>query len=682
MKNILIFAGTTEGRQLSECLIKAGIAHTICVATEYGKLVLKQHPIVKIHRGRMQQEDMEELITKGKFTVVIDATHPYADLVTAHMIAAVNRLNSTAGTNIVYLRLQRECAAQKGSGKVEYFDTNESCAKALEKTKGNILLTIGSKELSKYCVNASVKERLYVRVLPSAESLSLCMQQGICGQQIIAMQGPFQAQMNEAMIRQYEITCMVTKESGEAGGYQEKLEAAERAGIITYVVGPPRKKEGYCYPELCRELEKLCGQAIGRDNGLHIMLAGVGMGHENLLTKEVMEAIEDADILLGAQRVIEPYQAKIEKQPFYQAGQIIPYLQKLTDQKVVILFSGDTGFYSGCKTLYQALQEEVGRGSLKASICMMPGITSVAYLAARIGESYQDAAVISMHGKEIRNLARRIQGEEKTYILMSGVLDIKRLGTLLVEAGMENCEVVAGYQLSYEQERILKLSAQECCEQEREGLYVCLVKNPVVKIKRLTHGMADREFIRESVPMTKEEIREVGICKLKLHKRAVVYDIGSGTGSVAVEIAGLSDDIQVCAVEHKKEAVTLIEQNRKKFGLENISIVEAKAPEGLDGLPVATHAFIGGSGGRLQDILSTLYKINSDMRVVIHAVSIETICEIRKILTGYPVKNEEMVQIQVNRAKRAGQHHLMQAENPVWIAAFDFAGLPMQGGKA
>ena len=101
-------------------------------------------------------------------------------------------------------------------------------------------------------------------------------------------------------------------------------------------------------------------------------------------------------------------------------------------------------------------------------------------------------------------------------------------------------------------------------------------------------------------------------------------------------------------------------------------MIEAKAPEGLQDLPVATHAFIGGSGGNLKEILQALYEMNPHMRVVINAISMETICEIKEILTLYPTVNEEIVQIQVNRAKEAGRYHLVQAENPVWICAFDF----------
>jgi precorrin-6Y C5,15-methyltransferase (decarboxylating) len=347
----------------------------------------------------------------------------------------------------------------------------------------------------------------------------------------------------------------------------------------------------------------------------------------------------------------------------------------MENRKVVILFSGDSGFYSGCQSLYTSLQEEVNAGRLKATVRIMPGISSVAYLAASIGESYQDASIYSMHGKKLYNLARKIKTEQKIYIIMSGVKDVNQLGRVLVEADIMECVVLIGYQLSYIEQKIKRLTPEECCELKEEGLYTCFIKNPNVAHKKLTHGTSDEEFIRDKVPMTKEEVREVSICKLKLHEGGVVYDIGSGTGSIAVEIAGLSDDIQVYAIEKKKEAVSLIEKNKERFQLENITVVETKAPEGLAKLPKATHAFIGGSQGNLKEILSMLYSSNSNMRVVINAISMETICELKEVLSRYPTENEEIVQMQVSRTKKAGQYHLMQAENPVWICAFDFCKL-------
>lgn len=672
MKEILLFAGTTEGRKLSECLAEAGIYHTICVATEYGEIVLKKNPFMTVHRGRMNEEQIKEFIQNGKFEAVVDATHPYADIVTMNIKTAMK------GMKIPYLRLKREMNLSQKEDNVFYFETNEACAKALEEIQGNILLTTGSKELAMYCVSEDVKDRLFVRVLPGLESLSLCIEQGIQGKQIIAMQGPFSTEMNEALIRQYGISCLVTKQSGKYGGYFEKLEAARKTGISVFTIGHPGEDAGYSFHEVCSKLEKICQRKIQIKNEMKITLAGIGMGSKNNLTKEVCEKIAEADILLGAERMLEPYKPRMEKKPYYLAKQIIPYLLEIQKKyptqnlKVVVLFSGDSGFYSGCQSLYHALQEEINTARLKAELHIMPGISSVAFLASCIGESYQDAAVYSMHGKEIYNLARRIKMEQKTFLIMSGVKDVNKLGESLIKAGMNECEISTGYQLSYAEQQIKKMTPGECMELKEEGLYTCFVKNPNAMQKRLTHGIADGEFIREKVPMTKEEVREVSICKLKLCQGAVVFDIGSGTGSIAMEMAGLSPDLQVYAIEQKKEAVSLIQKNKEKFGLENVTVIEAKAPEGLQDLPKASHAFIGGSGGKLKEILHALYEMNPNMRVVINAISMDTICELKEILMFYPIEKEEIVQMQVSRAKKAGQYHLMQAENPVWICAFDF----------
>ena len=689
MKEILIFAGTTEGRKLSECLSKADILHTVCVATEYGELVLTENACAHVHRGRMDVEEMSAFISDGQFSAVVDATHPYAQVVTENIRTAMK------GKDIPYIRLKRETDDSYDYDKIRSFECNEDCAEALLQINGNILLTTGSKELSVYCGYEGLKDRLYVRVLPGLESLNLCNENGIMGKHILALQGPFTVDMNEAMLRQYDISCLVTKKSGRAGGYIEKLEAAKRLDIPVYVVeranveknasntgntnGGDNRGKAYSFRETCELLNNICHKQINAQNKLNITMAGVGMGSRASLTKEVEQAIKEADIILGAKRMIDTYEPRLEKKPYYMAGDIIPYLKRLQgndtfyeDKNVVILFSGDSGFYSGCQSLYRSLRAETESGALDADISIMPGISSIAYLASCTGESYQDAEICSIHGRKQANLADIIRHNSKTFMLMSGVNDVNSLGQLLLDAGLNQCIVIAGYELSYETQEIMALTPIECVKLKKEGLYTCLIKNPNAGDRRLTHGKADSEFIRDKVPMTKEEVREVSICKLRLTDKALVYDIGSGTGSIAMEMAGLSPDLKVYAIERKPEAVALIKKNKEKFKLDNIEVIEAEAPEGLDELPKPTHVFIGGSGGNLNEILNTLYSMNDSMRIVITAVSLETIAQIKEILSAYPIANEDIVELQVNRSKVIGKYHMMQAENPVWICSFDF----------
>lgn len=647
--------------------------HTVCVATEYGEIVLGEHSHVAVHRGRMDEEAMLAFLKEGDYAAIVDATHPYATIVTEN----IKKAAKDAGT--VYLRLKRDTGAGNQEDGITLFDDNASCAAALAHVKGNILLTTGSKELAVYCKDPALKERLYVRVLPGMESLTLCREQGIVGRQIIAMQGPFTEEMNEALIRQFQIACLVTKQSGANGGYQEKIEAAHRAHIPVYAVGPSGEADGLTFAEVCERLAAICGRKLSLPKPMEIVLAGVGMGTDGGMTQEVRSAVEQADYLLGAKRMIRDFTPRVEKKPYYMAKQIIPYLIQvqqshaaLEQKKVVILFSGDSGFYSGCQALYEAMRKACDNGSLDATVKILPGISSVSYLASRVGISYQDAAILSMHGKKLYHLARCVRQERKTFLLVSGVEDIHEIGQKLTDAGLLGCTVIAGYQLSYPEEEILRLSPETCMECTKEGLYICLILNPDAEPAPVTHGMPDSTFIRDKVPMTKEEVREVSICKLHLQEGAIVYDVGSGTGSIAMEMAALSDSIYVYAIERKPEATALIKRNRKQLGLENITIVEAEAPEGMDDLPAPTHAFIGGSGGNLKEILEVLYKKNPAMRVVINAISMETICEMRAVLTAFPIEQEEIVQMQVSRASSAGSYHLMKAENPVWICSFCF----------
>lgn len=184
-------------------------------------------------------------------------------------------------------------------------------------------------------------------------------------------------------------------------------------------------------------------------------------------------------------------------------------------------------------------------------------------------------------------------------------------------------------------------------------------------------GIPDSEFIRGKVPMTKQEVRILSVVKLQLDKDSVVYDIGAGTGSVSIEAAGQCTDGRVYAIEKAPEGISLIEANRKRFNIENIELVEGTAPWCMEKLPAPTHAFIGGSGGRLIDIIKAVRKKNPKVRFVLNAVTLETVGELMKLQTLFPeYADMEVIQVNVSRAKVLGDHHLMSAENPVYIAAF------------
>ena len=707
-KRPLIFAGTTEGRQMSVRLSAAGIEHIVCVATAYGELVMEPGSFADIRQGRLSEPEMEALIST-EASVVFDATHPYAQEVTKNIREASFR------TGTAYVRIiRRESAAGDPAG-ISTFADAASCADALTGTEGNILLTTGSKDLHFYAKDEEVRTRLYARVLPSVESITLCEAFGLHGRQVIAMQGPFSYETDLAMIRQYDIRTLVTKSSGSAGGYDEKMQAAAEAGIDVFVIGRPAEENGLSVSEALHAY-------FGLEPVIRVDLVGTGPGRQSLMTDEAREAIRSAEIIFGAPRMIEPYKDK-HACPYYLAKDIIPVIEKERPERIAVLFSGDTGFYSGAASMAPELDSWLSDKGYESQIVIHPGISSFSYLSAAAGISYSDAGFCSIHGRaddeNTDAVIRTVRRKENTFLLLSGAADVRKLGGLLIENGLEECTVVLGNRLSYDDEILAALTPEKCKAVVREGLYTALIVNknaladdaaareshasgaaasaaasaantepPAERqtlqgtgsdesiARRLMPVIDDESFIRGRVPMSKDNIRHLSIMKLDLRSDSVVYDIGSGTGSVACEMAGLSESLRVYAIEIKEDACNLIKQNADHFGLRNIGIVYGKAPEAFAGLEAPTHAFIGGSSGNLRSIIEALVdKLRSSgsengIRIVVNAVSLETISELSSLASVEGVSDVSIEQVSVSRSRKLGKHQLMTAENPVMIAAF------------
>lgn len=712
MKKIIIFSGTTEGRNLSELMAAAGIAHTVSVATDYGKLVMKAHPKVKIQEGRLSKEAMSEFLRKESFDLVIDATHPYAVEVTRTIKSCVAGMKAD-GLEVTYLRLKRSIQASEETG-LRFFDSNEACAEALKEIKGNILLTTGSKELSVYTASEEVKKRLYVRVLPGMESLEICRREGILPQQILALQGPFSEELNDALIHQYGIKCMVTKQGGITGGFLEKKEAALKNRIPLLIIRREATEEdGLSFDAVCEKIETLTGVNLSlRPAELMITLAGIGPGDADMMTVRLKEALAEADLVLGAKRLIEAVTPKLEKEALYLPDKILTWLKEKSRQyavheklKVVILFSGDIGFYSGWSKVRICLQEALQKDILHGTLQSIPGISSIQMMAAACGVSWENAGIYSIHGKTDTDgwqaeVLHRLHENGRLFLLVSGAEDIRKLGALFSDK--ENCRIKVGYQLSYPQQKLMVLTPEACRETEQEGLYVVMIEKEEHEAKEaceekgtqkvcevqeargeqevaitISPGIPDEAFIRGKVPMTKGEVRQVSLCSLRLQKDSVLYDIGSGTGSIAVEAAHLSRGIKVYAIEKKEEALALLAQNKEKFQVANMEIIRGMAPEACNGLEEPTHVFIGGSGGHLMEILEVLAAKKRRIRVVMNAISLETVAEFKQVKERFSVCNFEMIQMQVSRYHELGSYYMPKAENPVMICSFD-----LQGGEA
>ena len=448
-----------------------GVEHIVCVATTYGELVMQESPYADVRMGRLTESEMEKLIA-DEAEIVFDATHPYAAVVSEN----IRKACMYAGKE--YVRVLRGGADTAENGSIVSFDSASDCAAALKETEGNILLTTGSKELHIYASDPEVRDRLFVRVLPSEESIRLCSEAGISGRQVIAMQGPFSKEMDLAVIRQFDISLMVTKASGRTGGFEEKIAAAVEAGIPVYLIGRPSDESGISVQEALRRY-------FGLAPKIHIDLVGIGPGRTALMSEEARDAVRKADIICGADRMIKSYAEK-RKYPKFLAKDIIPLIEKDSPERVAVLFSGDTGFYSGAAKMKPALEEWLGENGYEYEIKIHPGISSFSYLAAAAGESYSGAGLRSMHGRSfddqnLSNIIAEIERNETTVVIMSGPEDAVKLGRAMNSAGLDSCRVVLGKDLSYADEQILDIDAKGCTEITEPGLYTALIINGETK---------------------------------------------------------------------------------------------------------------------------------------------------------------------------------------------------------
>lgn len=658
MYKAIVFAGTTEGYELCRFLAENQVSVLGCVATEYGTKSLTETRYLHVQAKRLDQKEMEELFEKEKPFLVLDGTHPYAAEVTVNIQKACEK------TGVSYVRVIR---GKGESQEAVYVESTEAAAEYLKNTEGNVLLTTGSKELKIFTEVPGYEKRLFARVLSIPSVIDTCRELGFEGKNLIAMQGPFSRELNEAMLRQYDCRYLVTKDSGKAGGFMEKLQAAASCHAVPVIIGRPLKEEGITLGEAFFLLKEKFSLSIKP----HVTLLGIGMGTKETLTIQGRNAVEKADLIIGAKRMVDgvrlPHQAVFYE---YRSDEIMEYIQNHPEyREVVIALSGDVGFYSGAKKLLTLL------GPKTEVIC---GISSVVYFMAKIGLSWDDAKIVSAHGK-VCNLVSMIRFHKKVFAILGTAKGTAELAGKLTEYGMGEVLLYVGENLSYQNEKIFVKKAKDLTDYEGDSLSVVCAYHENAEIFPSTHGLADEEFIRGKAPMTKAEVRTVSLSKLGLKADSICYDVGAGTGSVSVEMALRTLEGKVYAVEKKEDALALLQENKKKFALDHMEIIAGTAPEALKDLSAPTHAFIGGSSGNLKEIIYLLLEKNRNVRMVINCITLETVSEALECIRELKAENEniswetEIVQLGVSRSKSIGRYHMMMGENPIYIITIQAA---------
>jgi len=236
--NVVIFGGTTEGRELAEFCSRCWTEALVCVATELGRDITPEMRCVDYHVGRLDKEGMTELLTQVKPKIVVDATHPYANLVTENLTTVCTELG------LKYLRIKRPDGNASATDNVRTLPDVEAAVAWLNTTKGVVFSAMGAKEAEALTHVDNYQTRIVLRILPIAEGVRECLDLGYPSSHLIAMQGPFSEDLNLAMFRNANASILLTKDSGDAGGFQEKLAAARQRGMRCAVISRPGDVDG------------------------------------------------------------------------------------------------------------------------------------------------------------------------------------------------------------------------------------------------------------------------------------------------------------------------------------------------------------------------------------------------------------------------------------------------------
>ena len=407
-----------------------------------------------------------------------------------------------------------------------------------------------------------------------------------------------------------------------------------------------------------------------------LTIVGIGPGSEGYFMPAARQRMQEAHTVIAARRLLPMLQdfCGSDTVDFQVMGKIrdtFTLIDRLLKEEkdVVLTVSGDPLMYSLYKTI---LNDPISRDWRME---VLPGIGSLQMLGAALGETMEDARLLSVHGRSLSagSIALAVTENPKVFFLCSKEQGPAWLSRIMLDYGLQEVTVSAGANLSYEDQMLVSGSPAEMVGKDFPGLCVAMIKNPSPRKISRPCFLSDADFVRDKTPMTKEEIRVLILHKMKLHADDIVWDVGAGTGSVSIECARQVPFGQVHAVERNDLAISLIAKNKEKFSTDNLTIWQGDAAEEVKKLPMPTKVFIGGSGGKLSQIMETIAGFGQPIQVTVSAVTIETIAETSEILNHYD-PDYDVIQATVGRGRKIGSYHIMDTNNPVMIYTAQIGG--------
>jgi precorrin-6Y C5,15-methyltransferase (decarboxylating) len=396
-----------------------------------------------------------------------------------------------------------------------------------------------------------------------------------------------------------------------------------------------------------------------------VTIVGMGMSPADLTAAQI-EVIASAEVLVGGRRHLAHFaHLGIETQVIDRnLSRLVDYVREaMAQRRVVVLASGDP--------LYFGIGAYLARSLGPDNVTVLPNVSAPAAAFARLKEPWQGVPVVSLHGREgLRELVEALRRHATVAVYTDPERNPAWLAEQLLQNGFGDAALWVLEQLGAPGESVRRLTPREACDLQFSDPNLVVVKQeamPQAPCAALHLGMAEEAFDHEQGLITKAEIRAVTLAKLKLSAGQVLWDLGAGSGSVAVEASIFVTGGKIFAVEKQPRRISQIEENRRRFQVPNLEVIAAELPQGLDTLPDPDRVFVGGGGRELENILRICaLRLRPQGVVVVNTVLIESMQTTLAALEAAGLKTE-LVQIQVSRGAAMPYGQRLAAENPVWI---------------
>ena len=397
-----------------------------------------------------------------------------------------------------------------------------------------------------------------------------------------------------------------------------------------------------------------------------INIVGIGLSPEDLSLK-IVKVIEQADILAGGRRHLAYFPGHRAKKIVIKKNiqDAIDRLKKDTRAKrVVVLASGDPNFFGIASRIVQAFGKE--------RVSIEPNITAFQAAFARIKEPWDDAAFVSLHGRDLSCLDKALEqnGSVVIYCDNNNAPDKVSRYLIDIDGNFKKCRAWVFENLGQHDERITAGTLKTFQTFPSSPLAMMIVKTKssdnAQKSKKY-FGILDEDFYHQKGMITRRDVRILVLSRLACENNMVMWDIGAGSGSVSIEAAVLYPSLQVYAVEKRPDRFKLLVKNIKKFKTHHVHPLFGSAPEVLKKLPRPRSVFIGGSGGKLESILQEVKRnIPDDCTVVINCVMLETLARATEVLKRWKWRYT-VTAVQLAGFSSNDNPEIMRAENQVFI---------------